>query len=246
MNNIKYYYGIFTCFVSIFIFFYTFLNKKSKLINKFSKSKNISLFIHSLGFYIIIILHILNIYFNLYISNKFFLIVYILGLLFVITGIFLGNYALLDGPTVYINYLQVIYIIGLRFILNINNIYNNNNNINDKLSTLIMLNSQPLTRLLAFLIKKNFNYIYNEKEKKKISVSVAQSVIVIGTAPIVFEEYKSTVPIIMLMTFFILCLNFKTIIKTRNKVIKKINKLLKVLFIKKELMNSRSGRKYIK
>lgn len=153
------------------------------------------------------------------------------------TGIFLGNYALLDGPTVYINYLQVIYIIGLRFILNINNIYNNNNNINDKLSTLIMLNSQPLTRLLAFLIKKNFNYIYNEKEKKKISVSVAQSVIVIGTAQIVFEEYMCTIPIIMLITFFVLCLNFKTIIKTRNKIIKKINKLLKVLFIKKELMN---------
>lgn len=218
MYYIKYYYGFFITIISLIIFINTFIRKKTYIIDKFPKNKKIVVFIHSFTFYSIILLHFLNIYFDIFIYRSIFIIIYILGIMSILLGSILGNYALLDGSTVYINYLQIIYIFALRFAINIYNItYINDFNLDDKLSTLIMLNSQPLTRFFVYFIKNTFRQIKNEKDKIKISIPIAQSIIVIGTAPIIFEKYQSMVSILMLISFLISCLLFRFIICFKNK-----------------------------
>lgn len=218
MYYIKVYYGFFTTTISLIIFINTFIKKETKIINKFPKNKKIVVIIHSFIFYSIILLHFLNIYFDIFIYKSIFIIIYILGIVSILLGSILGNYALLDGPTVYINYLQIIYIFGLRFTINIYNIiYINNFSLDDKLSTLIMLNSQPLTRFFVYFIKNTFRQIKNEKEKGKKSIPIAQSIIVTGTAPIIFEKYQSIVSISILISFLIFCSLFNFIIYFKNK-----------------------------
>lgn len=226
MFNIKYIYGFLTTIISLIIFINTFI-KESNIIKKFPKNKKVSLFFHSLTFYFIIFLHFFNVYFNIYIKDSIFLILYALGVLSVLVGCCLGNYVLLDGPTIYINYIQAIFIISIRLIINIYNIIYNNNRQDDKLNTIIMLNSQPLTRFFSYIIQKTFNDNYNNKEKSKISNSVAQAIIVIGTVPIIFEYNKSTLSILMLFTFSILCLTFRHIIKGRNNILNYLRILTK-------------------
>lgn len=217
MINLKEHYAFYLTIVSFIILINTFTN--STIIKKFPKNKKRSVLIHSTIFYIIISLHFFNIYLNFNIHNFVFVFIYFIGIVAIIIGTFLGNYALLDGLTVYVNYIQVIYIIGLRFIFNIYNIYYNNDIYKDKISTLIMLNSQPLTRLLAYSIKKSLNNVKDEKEKTRISISVAQCAIVIGTAPLVFDNYEEITSIVVLISFLILCLTSKYVIKIRNKTI---------------------------
>lgn len=220
MFYIKVYYGFFTTIISLIIFINTFIRKESKMINKFPKNKKIVIFIHSFIFYFIILLHFLNVYFNIFIYKSLFIIIYILGIISILIGSILGNYALLDGPTVYINYLQIIYIFILRFAINIYNIiYINDFSLDDKISTLIMLNSQPLTRFFVYFIKKCFKQIKNEKEKGKISIPIAQSIIVTGTAPIIFEKYQSIISILILISFLIFCSLFNFIIYFKNKML---------------------------
>lgn len=218
MYYVKICYGLFTTIVSLIIFINTFMIKKNKIINKFPKNKKKIVFIHSFIFYSIILIHFFNIYLDIFIYKSVFIIIYILCILSILLGSVLGNYALLDGPTVYINYLQIIYIFGLRFILNIYNIvYINDFNLDDKLSTLIMLNSQPLTRFFVYYIKKTFKNIKNDEEKGKMSIPIAQCIIVTGTAPIIFEKYQSIISISILFSFLIFCSLFNFIINFKNK-----------------------------
>lgn len=243
LNNI---YGGFTTIISFMVLINTFINKDSDLLKKFKKNKKKSLYIHSLGFYSVILLHFLNIYFKVNIHDYIFIIIYILGIICIYIGTSLGDYAFNDGTTVYINYIQIIYIFFIRFIINIYDIFYNNQTkiINDnKISTLIMLNSQPLTRFLIYYIENPYKVnnldeikfskddikdkIKDEKNnKRKISIAVAQSIMVIGNTPLVFRKYNDIISIIVLSSFLISCFMFNYIIKFRNnkkKVLSDLN-----------------------
>lgn len=227
MINLNIIYGGFTTIISFIVLINTFINKNSDLLKKFKKNKKNGLYIHSLGFYSVILLHFINIYFKINIHDYIFIIIYILGIICIYIGTSLGDYAFNDGSTVYINYIQIIFIFFIRFIINIYDIIYNNQTkiINDnKISTLIMLNSQPLTRFLIYYIENPYKVnkgdeikINDEKDnKRKISIAVAQSIMVIGNTPLVFRKYNDIISIIVLNSFLISCFMFNYIIKFRN------------------------------